>query len=355
MQRVPDAPEFPQATDPMIDSPTDTKTLIAAAELWQRDGGTLRPVSSFYGGCDALRSAADATPPESSAISIAFADGKPLILDELTPLSYLHAEAAGSDGLAAAVILPSYTGSEVSSVLVIYLRASVAGGQGGADAGACAAAELWAGTRGRYELSLDQAWHPGLERFARISQYVNFPMGAGLPGLCWQSGNARIVADVATAKAFLRSSSAEGADGTNNRLSVGLGLPLLRDNALQAVLLLISSHATPLARVHEVWMEDPDRPGTLVRSQGTYGGNAGLAEASTGLTFRHGEHANDGGKGLPGRVWDAAAPSLLGGLDAMADAGFARADAARDAGVTWALAYPVVVNDSVRSVVLLMG
>ena len=333
----------------MIDSPTDTKTLIAAAELWQREGDTLRPVSSFYGSCDALRSAADATPPESSAISIAFADGKPLILDELTPLSYLHAEAAGPDGLAAAVLLPAYTRDEVSAVLVIYLR----NGVGGDDA--CAAAELWAGTKGRFELSLDQAWHANLERFARISRYVNFPMGAGLPGLCWQSANARIVPDVATAKAFLRSSSAEDADGSTNRLSVGLGLPLLRGNALQAVLLLISSHATPLARVHEVWVEDPDTPGQLVRSQGTYGGSVGLAESSTDLTFKHGDHVPAESKGLPGRVWDAEAPALLDGIDAIADAGFARADAARDAGITWALAHPVIVNDTVRSVVLLMG
>ena len=103
----------------------------------------------------------------------------------------------------------------------------------------------------------------------------------------------RIVPDLATAKGFLRSSGAES-DG----LSVGLGIPIMQRTELRSVLLLLSSAATPIARVHEVWVEDPQQPGTLTRSQGVYGGLVDLANASRDLTFKVGS-----GDGLPARAW----------------------------------------------------
>jgi len=317
-----------------------TQTLLAAAELWHPNAkaGVFDFQSGFYGSCETLR-----TVPAQSTIALdqgplgqVVSTGQPVILNDLSELGFLVDEAAKTHGLAAAALIPSYQQGQVDSVVVLYFRA---------DAQAVGAVELWAGTKGRFELSLDQSHYIGLERFSRISQYVNFPQGSGLPGRCWETGLPHIVPNLATAKSFLRSSGAES-DG----LAVGLGLPIMQRTELRSVFLLLSSAATPIARVHEIWVEDPDQPDRLTRSQGVYGGLNELAKASHELTFSSSQP-----DGLPSQAWSSGQPVLLDGIDAMHDAGLKRIDAIRDAGLSFALAWPVTVVDRVRSMVLLMG
>ncbi len=324
----------------MIQNLTMTQTLLAAAELWQPNAtsGHFDFLAGFYGECDALRS----IPSQSTAaldqgqLGKVATTGQPLILNDLSEMGFLTDEAAKAHGLVAAALIPSYQQGNVDSIVVLYFRS-------GTDA--VGAVELWAGTKGRFELSLDESYYVGLDRFARISQYVNFPQGSGLPGQCWETGLPSLVPDLATAKGFLRSSGAES-DG----LAVGLGLPIMQRTELRSVLLLLSSSATPIARVHEIWVEDPDVPGRLVRSQGVYGGLNGFAQASTDLTF-----SATSPDGLPGQAWSTGRPVLVDGLDAMGEAGVKRVDAARAAGLSFALAWPVVVIGRVRAVVLMMG
>ena len=324
----------------MIQSPSMTQTLLAAAELWQPNAksNTFDFSAGFYGGCEALRGvpAQSTVALDQGPLGQVAGSGQPMILNDLSELSFLVDEAAKAHGLAAAALAPSFQQGQVDSILVMYFRS-------GAEAKG--AVELWAGTKGRFELSLDQSYYVGLERFARISQYVNFPQGAGLPGQIWESALPSIVPDLSSAKGFLRSSGAES-DG----LSVGLGLPIMQRTELRSVLLLLSSAASPIARVHEVWVEDPERPGTLIRRQGVYGGMVDLAEASNNLTFEVGS-----ADGLPAQAWASGRPLLLDGIDAMAATGMQRLDAVRSAGLNYALAWPVVVIDRVRAVVLLMG
>ncbi|MEM7624196.1 MAG: hypothetical protein AAF333_01065 [Planctomycetota bacterium] len=317
-----------------------TQPLLAAAELWKPNTAAeaLECVSGLYGGCAALRD----VPAQANltlgqgAIGEVIATGRPKIVTDFADLGFLTQEAAAADGIGGAALIPSYRQGKVEDVLALYFR-------GGA--GAVGAVELWAGTKGRFELSLDQSYYVGLDRFARISQYVNFPQGSGLPGQCWESALPRIVPDMATAKGFLRSSGAES-DG----LSVGLGIPIMQRTELRSVFLLLSSNVSPIARVHEVWVEDTTRPGQLVRSQGVYGGLVDLAESSRDVAYASGEVA-----GLPGRAWASGHSELIDGIDELAEAESKRGDALRAAGLSFALALPVVVTDRVRGVVVLMG
>lgn len=323
-----------------LQSPPMTQTLLAAAELWRVDPrtGSLGWQAGFYTDCDTLRRVHDQLDPSatSGALATAVASSQPAVVNDLAELGFLFAEAGRADGLASALVLPAFAQGKVSTLSVMFFR-------DGGDA--AAAIELWAGTKGRFELSLAASYYTGLDRFARISQYVNFPRGAGLPGQCWETAMPRLVPDLATSKGFLRSSGAES-DG----LRLGMGIPIMQRTELKSVLLMLSSPAAPIAHVHEIWVEDPQAPGQLVRSQGVYGGLIELKDASTGLTFSRSEL-----DGLPGKAWAAGKPLLLDGMDAINDAGFQRGQAVRDAGLSYALALPVVVVDEVRAVVLLMG
>ena len=197
---------------------------------------------------------------------------------------------------------------------------------------------------GLFELALDECYHAGevLERFARISKYVNFPQGAGLPGRVWEQARPELEPDVSTAKGFLRTSGDGGQE-----LSVGLGLPLMSGVNLQAVLLLLSGRRAPIARVHEIWEPDPADATRIVRRHGVYGDLKDFSDASDGLSFSIAGQ----GEGLPGRAWQAAEPLLINKLE---DIGVTRRDAARDAGLTSGLAIPTVIADTVRYVTVLL-
>ena len=327
--------------------PAHAAPLLAAAELWTASPEGPRLQEGCYGPHDGLRAAGANTrlQPGEGAIGEAFESGTPRLVGSANELGVAYREAAADTGVEAAILLPFLSppgtagsgdaGGEVQAVLSLMLRGERVG-----DASSKGAAELWAGTKGRFELSLEQSHHVNLDRFARVSQFVNFPMGAGLPGLCWQNATAELVPDVGTAKGFLRSSGAES-DG----LSVGLGLPLLRGAELRAVLLLISSNASPFAVVHEVWKTGPDADGPLVRNRGTYGGHVELAEATRGLEAA----------GAPSieRARATGLPVLLDGADALAAHEPARAAALEAAGLTRAVIIPVPTLHGVRSVAAL--
>ncbi|MEM9882135.1 MAG: hypothetical protein AAF800_04370 [Planctomycetota bacterium] len=315
-----------------------TKTLLAGAEVWQRPPGASRPEidNAIYPGLDGLAEAVteDGLKAQNHPLLTAFDDLQPRIVEDLSDFGFLVKEAAEMVGVKAAVIWPAYSGDAVSSVLVLYLR----GGENHRGA-----AELWSGTKGRFELSLAGGYFSGLDRFARVSRYVNFPMGAGLPGVCWEKSAAKLVPDVGAAKGFLRSAG-EG----DERLTVGLGLPLLYRTDLRSVLVLLSSVCCPVASVQEIWVQDPEAAGRIVRSQGVYHGHVALAEASQSVAFTPGE-------GLIGRAWSTARSQLVVGEGVYAELGEARTEATREAGLTFAVAIPVAVIGSVNSAVLLMG
>ena len=329
----------------MLDQTTATLPLLAAAELWLISGPEAGPTvdSACYLGLDALADASRESAHHARRHPVAetFADLQPRIVNDLADFGFLVKEAADMVGIAAAVLIPTYRGAEVDRVLVLYLRGPVGDGQN--PTGACGAAELWTGSRGRFELSRSAGHYADLERFERVSQYVNFPRGAGLPGICWETFSARIVPDVGVAKGFLRS-----AGQGPTRLTVGLGLPIVYRTDLRAVLLLLSSARCPLVPVQEVWVQDPGDPQRIVRGQGVYGGLMALADATRDLSCTVGD-------GLVGRAWSTAAPQILEGDAALASLGSKRLEAARDAGIRLAIAVPVVVPTGVRCVVTLMG
>ena len=329
----------PTAMTDLAENATATRTLLGAAELWRpNDSGQLRRDTGLYGPHDALRdSAQDLTlDPGQGLAGAAFADGRPRVfstLDNATTPERVQAAHLGD--LRAAAALPRFHGGKITSVLVLFFRG---------DDEACGAVELWSAGPGLFELALGDCYHAGqsLERFARISRYVNFPQGAGLPGRVWEQTRPEIVPDVSAAKGFLRTSGDGGRE-----LSVGLGIPLMSGVKLQAVLLLLSARRAPIARVHEIWEADANDATRIVRRHGVYGELKAFGAASDNLSFA----ITGDGEGLPGRVWQSAEPLLIDNLD---DLGAARREAAREARLTCGLAIPTVVADSVRYVTLLM-
>ena len=97
-----------------------------------------------------------------------------------------------------------------------------------------------------------------------------------------------------------------------------------------------------LIKAAELWL--PDADGQLLElTGGLYGAAAAFGFLSRGMCFGRGE-------GLPGMAWEERRPILLKDLRT---GPFRRAEAARSAGLSCAVAHPVFVEDRFKAVVLL--
>lgn len=222
---------------------TQTHGMTAAAEVWavSDDEASLSWREGVYGDCEALRLASrDAQLASGEGLAgAALARRVPILLERLDDDCFDRTEAAASGGVVSAIGLPVFDEAKLTSVAVVMFRGQPE---------MVGAVELWAGRRGRFELGLTEAYYAGLERFGKVSRHVNFPMGSGLPGMVWQTAMPRVMSGLGSSREFLRSSGAETAGLTD-----GFGYPIVCRNELKAVMLWLSSGASPLARLHEVW------------------------------------------------------------------------------------------------------
>lgn len=92
--------------------------------------------------------------------------------------------------------------------------------------------------------------------------------------------------------------------------------------------------------VAEVWVPEADR---LILHSGNYGPHEAFAEASGKETFAKGE-------GLPGKAWAEARPLVLKGFEGTY---FRRAEAARAAGLTAAVAMPIFAGEVLKAVLVI--
>ncbi|MGK7653261.1 GAF domain-containing protein [Roseovarius sp. B08] len=94
-------------------------------------------------------------------------------------------------------------------------------------------------------------------------------------------------------------------------------------------------------QVCEVWVPEGDR---LVLASGDYNGLSAFEDTSRKTSFAKGE-------GLPGKAWDEARPIVLKGFDGSY---FQRIEAAREAGLTSAVAVPVFAGATLKAVLVVL-
>lgn len=94
-------------------------------------------------------------------------------------------------------------------------------------------------------------------------------------------------------------------------------------------------------RVAEIWVPEGDR---LVHQSGSYGDLAGFEDKSRRESFARGE-------GLPGKAWAEARPVVLREFDGSY---FKRVSAAKEAGLTSAVAIPVFAGKALKAVLVVL-
>jgi len=230
----------------------------------------------------------------------------------------------------AALAWPVVDRDKVSSVVVLYVRVGE---------GAITALEVWTGRAGRSELCISGSRYAGLERFARLSPYIAFPKGSGLPGLAWETGIPQIVDGLGQSPTFMRATGAE-----SEGLEVGFALPCIAGSSLNGVVLMLSDSSKPIARVFETWLPEQLAGALrLARHDGAYIAAEAVAKASQHLSVPAGDT-------WIGRAWATRQPAVV--CDSTGNA-LQRLGAA-EAGLSCGVAIPIIALDDVAAVAVLM-
>lgn len=200
--------------------------------------------------------------------------------------------------------------------------------------------ELWIPNPQGTALLRSAASYVGYEDFAQQSEDVSFARGEGLPGRVWASRLPEVLAALDAPSSFVRAQAAVEAD-----LSAGLGLPIIRDGDVVAVLTFLYAQGPEPTGVMEVWTPD-ESANALVWRDGFYGQLEDIKRSSMATRFAPGQ-------GLPGRVWQTRLPDLMTALWEATD--FVREEVAAVAGLTSGLAIPIVDDGAVKAVATLLS
>jgi hypothetical protein len=212
----------------------------------------------------------------------------PVVMHNLFEGNFKRSEAAAAAGLCCGIALPFFLEAKLMGVLV-FLCDNRVGTRGGV--------EIWK-PNDRRELGLSDSYYAGLDQIARLSPFIRFPRGGGMPGKVWQMRFPKIVGDLSNSPGFIRGNGAQA-----DALQAGVGIPFMRSPwELDSVVLLLSSRQSPFARGMEIWMcGDDDR---LTFHSGTYGDHESIVAASEGLEL-------DPGGGVAGRIAESGRPMLF--------------------------------------------
>jgi hypothetical protein len=179
----------------------------------------------------------------------------PVLIHDLQAGQFKRRGAAADAGLRCALALPFFRDDELRAVVVLLFEDErvIRGG-----------VEIWKPTE-RRELGLSDSYYAQLEPFSRLSRFVKFPCGGGLPGQVWKMRFPKIVGNLAASPSFFRGNGAR-----IGKLRTGLAIPFMRAPwDLDSVVLLLSSAQTPIARAIETWIINEDE--TLSFHSGAYG------------------------------------------------------------------------------------
>ncbi len=308
--------------------------LLRAVEVWSptANGSQLERSSACYADADAFAAVSDKTRFHrgSGLPGLVWEAGVPVVFNDLTTTDFVRHEAACRDELTAGVGVPIFDGDQLVAVLLFLCHTSEI---------SAAAFESWVLEETRNELMPGTGFYANLDRFRRMTQYLRFPYGAGLPGDVWQSRMPRLLDRLADSTDFLRASGAD-AEG----LDFGLAVPVIRnDEDIRSVVLLLSANRSPVSQVIQIWTPSEDRS--------TFDLTSTIAPGARPMEELCHEISCGPGEGLVGTVWNHRKPVVQTGFDSESSS---LALLANECGLTWSAGWPVIAHGQVQAVCVFM-
>ena len=230
-----------------MSQPDPATSFIKASEIWLPESETL-----VFGGGDYGPLAAFADVSSQSQFGRgeglpgkAWAEGRPIVLEQFDGSYFQRTEAAQEAGLTCAIAIPVFAEDALKAVLVVLC---------GDNADHVGAIEVW--EDGHDRLHLDAGYYGAAKDFGAASQDVVFAHGEGLPGGVWSAHMPVLMRQIGSRHGFVRGESAKAAGLTH-----GLGIPVQAPDGSTRVVTLLTGADAPLARRFEIWDARPERVG----------------------------------------------------------------------------------------------
>jgi hypothetical protein len=164
---------------------------------------------------------------------------------------FVRAEHAATAGIDAALAFPWFVGRELAGVVTLLLTTK-------SDRRACV--ELWNHGGDADVLKHGGGVYVNAPDLERVSSLLQFPYGAGLPGLAWSTGMPIVIDDVRASNEFVRTAPA-----TRAGLQRALALPIFRERKVVHVLTFFGSEAEPFPHAFELFV--PGELGLVTRAR----------------------------------------------------------------------------------------
>ncbi|MEO8296763.1 MAG: GAF domain-containing protein [Burkholderiales bacterium] len=190
------------------------------------------------------------------------------------------------------------------------------------------AVELWVPGEDGSLLEFSAGAFGAARAFASLSRSMCFGRGEGLPGHAWDEGRPLLLRSLDSGY-FQRTAAAQAAG-----LGCAIAMPLYRQDALRAVLVLFCGHDTEHAAALELWHQDARVSSDMTLVDGAYGPTHPGFEAVSRETYL------PRGVGLPGRAWQRGEAVFVEDLGAEPTR-FLRAEQATETGMLRGLALPL--------------
>ncbi|WP_416900215.1 MAG: GAF domain-containing protein [Minwuia sp.] len=221
-----------------------SRTFIRATEVWTLDEASQRLTlaSGIYGDMTRFAevSRGQSFGYDEGLPGRAWASGCTVVLNGFGGSYFKRIEAAAAEGLGTGVAIPVFRARKLKGVVVFLC---------GQDAEHIGAIEVWRATYHPGDtMSLADGYYGSAQHFEWISRRTQFPMGQGLPGRVWESGQPCLIRDLGNSHRFIRSDDAGDAG-----MTMGLGIPVSTNVPGAEVLALLSARGTPIARRFEIW------------------------------------------------------------------------------------------------------
>ena len=332
MQPTP-SPQSDTSKNPM--TVASDGSLLRAIEVWRpaADSEQLVCVNGHYDDCEPFANFSKGAKPD-PMISQITDSGLPMVFSDLAPVMSTRLEGAVEAGVTSALGVPTVIGGVVSAVTMMYFSES---------AGIVGAIESWVPDKQRRELTLGTGHYINLGLFEKTSRCIKWPFGAGLPGLTWRTAMPQLVAGIGRSPAFIR-----GADAHDSGLDVGMSFPIFSSvDDIRAIVLLLSSTHSPMAKLFGLWVPDEDGPilklERLCASEGT---GANVTDWQDKLKCEPFE-------GIAGKAWSSRTPVLETHLADGPEPD--RISEVCSVPLSWGLALPSIVGNRVHAVCTLYG
>lgn len=208
-------------------APEGTGGLI---EIWEpeRAQNALGLTSGYHGELDSFRRLSGLLkfPKGVGLPGKIYESRMPLILEDLSDSgSFIRAAAAETFGLSFGFGLPIFDGSTLTAALVMLARR---------DMPLARVIEIWVPDAQDERLVLDSSAYQDADAMRLAASNLSYARGEGLPGLVW-STRAPLVLDDVPEEAQVRGDAFQRA-----KLSLGVGIPIIEDARVRAVVLLLS-------------------------------------------------------------------------------------------------------------------